>query len=85
MSHNNQLRHQAHSLRKQVLERHDHRCFCCGVPENQKERLQLHHILPIARGGMSTLDNLIPLCPSCHAKIHKDWERKLPIPEGLMK
>lgn len=29
-----------------------------------------HHILPVSKGGKSTIDNLISLCPNCHRKAH---------------
>ena len=31
---------------------------------------EVHHILPVSRGGKSTPDNLMSLCRSCHNKIH---------------
>jgi len=41
-----------------------HCCIChkfCGT------KIELHHILPIAGGGLDTLENCIPLCFDCHA------------------
>ena len=86
MSHHHQaLRHQAHLLREQVLKLHNYQCKCCGRKEGDGERLQLHHIKPLHYGGESTLRNLIPLCQACHTRIHKAFEKKEPIAEGLMK
>lgn len=31
---------------------------------------EVHHILPISRGGTHARDNLMSLCQSCHNKIH---------------
>lgn len=32
---------------------------------------ELHHIRPVAAGGRNVYSNLIPLCASCHAKVHR--------------
>lgn len=32
---------------------------------------EVHHIIPVEKGGSNEYDNLIPLCGSCHSKIHK--------------
>ena len=31
---------------------------------------EVHHIIPVNKGGTSTEDNLMSLCRSCHNKIH---------------
>ena len=33
---------------------------------------EVHHILPLSRGGTNDEDNLMSLCKSCHSKIHAD-------------
>ena len=33
---------------------------------------EVHHILPVSKGGRHTQDNLMSLCKSCHNKIHHD-------------
>ena len=33
---------------------------------------EVHHIVPISRGGTHAADNLMSLCQSCHNKIHHD-------------
>ena len=43
-------------------------CAGCGEPDENK--VHAHHMNPFARGGGTDLDNLIPLCWGCHAKIH---------------
>ena len=43
-------------------------CAGCGEPDENK--VHAHHMDPFARGGGTNLDNLIPLCWGCHAKIH---------------
>jgi len=32
--------------------------------------LETHHIIPLAKGGSDTIDNVIALCPNCHRKRH---------------
>ncbi len=50
--------------RWRLLEDH---CEQCGGKDN----LRLHHILPLSWGGLSSPDNVITLCESCHRKTHK--------------
>ena len=48
-------------------------CAGCGEPDENK--LHAHHMDPFAWGGRTDLDNLIPLCWGCHAKIHDhQWQ-----------
>lgn len=32
--------------------------------------LEVHHIIPLAEGGLDSLDNVIALCPNCHREKH---------------
>jgi 5-methylcytosine-specific restriction endonuclease McrA len=32
--------------------------------------LEVHHIIPLGKGGEDTLDNTIALCPNCHRQFH---------------
>ena len=32
--------------------------------------LEVHHKIPLARGGPDTMDNVLALCPNCHRKAH---------------
>ena len=43
-----------------------------SVMEKRGELLEkeVHHILPLSRGGTNNEDNLMSLCKSCHSKIH---------------
>lgn len=41
-------------------------CVNCGSSIN----LQLHHIVPIAKGGTNSAGNLVTLCGDCHAIVH---------------
>ncbi len=53
------------SLRFQVLERDNFRCWCCGAAAPQTE-LQVDHIIPRAEGGTDSLNNLATLCQKCN-------------------
>ena len=48
-------------------------CDKCG----EKEDLYLHHIVPRYWGGLSTPENCITLCKSCHEKVNKKLSQKL--------
>jgi hypothetical protein len=52
-------------------------CADCGY-NACKEILHVHHIVARKNGGSSDEDNLLVLCPNCHALRHKsmDWKWK---------
>jgi len=45
------------------------RCYAEGCMTPAEE---VHHILPVSKGGRHTDDNLMSLCRSCHNKIHHE-------------
>lgn len=51
---------------KRVFERDENVCRYCG----STARLEIDHIIPLARGGTNDLDNLQILCRHCNAKKH---------------
>ena len=51
-------------VRFKVMERDGHRCCKCG---RKTSKLEIDHIIPISKGGKSTMDNLQTLCHSCNA------------------
>jgi len=53
--------------RQRALERDNHTCQICGVPENGIEH-DVHHLIPFRLNHSNALDNLITLCRSCHMK-----------------
>ena len=56
-------------VRRQVLTEAGYRC---AVPTCRTIlALDLHHILKVSEGGPNTADNLIALCPTCHALHHR--------------
>lgn len=54
------------SLYEQVFKRDGWKCrhCCCRI-------LHPHHVIFKSHGGEDTLNNLISLCPSCHAAVHQ--------------
>ncbi len=53
------------------------KCYFCGQKVPFKE-LTMDHLLPLARGGRSTKDNLVPCCKDCNNKkksmLPLEWE-----------
>ena len=49
------------AARQEVWERDDGRCVRCG----SQQELQYDHIIPLARGGADSAENLQLLCASC--------------------
>lgn len=45
------------------------RCYAQGVLRHVEE---VHHIVPISRGGTHATSNLMSLCRSCHNQIHHE-------------
>jgi len=64
-------------IRNEVLKRDNYICQICGYIGNTK--LHVHHILKRKNGGTDHLDNLLTICPKCHASA----ERKLYNPNWL--
>ena len=53
--------------RADAIERDKGVCQDCGAAGSS----EVHHITHRAKGGSDELENLITLCPTCHAKRHK--------------
>jgi HNH endonuclease len=49
-------------IRAAVLDRDGHRCSYCGSTYN----LSIDHIIPVAKGGTSNIENLCTLCSYCN-------------------
>lgn len=58
-----------------AIDRDEYTCQDCG----SKGKVHVHHKLPVMRGGLNDLTNLITLCPRCHgraetlARKNEDW------------
>ncbi len=47
-------------------------CFHCAA---HPAMCQIHHIVPVAQGGETKIDNMIPVCWECHDLIHHNhWQ-----------
>ncbi|MBE6794863.1 MAG: HNH endonuclease [Ruminococcaceae bacterium] len=54
------------SLRYDVLTRDGFRCKLCGREANDGVKLEVDHIVPISKGGKTTMSNLQTLCKECN-------------------
>lgn len=51
-----------------IRAKQDDKCAVCSWSE---DTLDVHHILPLSKGGADEEYNLIALCPNCHRLAHK--------------
>ncbi len=57
--------------RKEILRRDG---YCCSVVGCQNRQwLQVHHIIFRSEGGVTVEGNLITVCTACHANLHRGW------------
>ena len=56
------------SLRKKILSRDGYECKRCGASVSKEPNLllEIDHILPVSKGGLTTEDNLQTLCWRCN-------------------
>lgn len=52
---------------REVKQRDEYKCKICGGTEE----LEVHHIIPLSRGGTNKKTNLITLCIKHHKARHK--------------
>jgi 5-methylcytosine-specific restriction protein A len=55
------------AVRNYVFQRDGHRCQSCGKT-GKKAKLQVDHIVPLAKGGSNDLSNLQALCAHCNQR-----------------
>lgn len=57
-------------LRKQILRRDNYTCKNCGasIHEEPNLLLEIDHIIPVSKGGLTTEENLQTLCWKCNRK-----------------
>ena len=53
-------------LRFAVLRRDGFRCAYCGRGEGEGVKLHIDHLVPVARGGLTELENLVTACATCN-------------------
>ena len=59
-------------LRKECYTRDNYTCRKC----NKKLILpHAHHIIPLKKGGLNTLKNLMTVCAKCHKKLDNQYLR----------
>lgn len=63
------IRSEAATLKPAVLAEHSGRCFVCGF--DFLLVLVMHHITPVSEGGDNERSNLVIVCPTCHAIVHR--------------
>ena len=49
---------------KELCDRYGNVCLACSLPK----ALAADHVIPIAKGGSSNIDNIQPLCKSCNTR-----------------
>jgi len=63
-------------------------CYYCNKKVAYKE-ITMDHLVPLARGGRSSKDNLVPSCKECNTKKHSmmplEWEEYLETIKGSSK
>ena len=62
------LRSDIQNNRNEILDQFNNSCEVCGL--DVKEFLEIHHLLPISKGGNNDIYNLSVLCPTCHKALH---------------
>ncbi len=65
--------------RMDILKRDNFKCRLCGrSPKDYVDiELHLHHIMPWSLGGLTTRNNLITLCKTCHDGLEPHFEKLL--------
>lgn len=58
-----------HNKRQRILKRDGHKCVYCGSIEN----LQIHHKIPVSKGGNNSDKNLETICVDCHVIRHPEY------------
>ena len=50
-----------------LLEKHGHQCFYCRTKFTNDNPPTRDHVVPIAKGGSHTKDNIVPACKRCNS------------------
>lgn len=71
----------SNKMRFSIYERDGYRCRNCGISGrfNTYAQLEIDHIIPIAKGGKTTYDNLQTLCHRCNVEKSDNlyWSEKI--------
>jgi len=79
---NGEARHLTEAQRREVLRRDAYRCASPDCPHHVW--LQVHHVVYYCQGGVTVPDNLVVLCSTCHALVHKRLLRVERQPDGSL-
>src|SRR5436190_6963401 len=56
------------------------KCYCCGLEEIRQSSCHPGHVIAVAEGGETTVDNLRPICQECNWHMHiKDMRKYVKI------
>lgn len=73
--HSIKVRHESRCQKERIATLENHTCQICGFHQQytnavgkQRWIIEVDHIIPKSEGGGETIDNLLVLCPNCHAK-----------------
>ncbi len=68
-------------LRMQIIERDEYKCRICGRRVKDQDHvdieLNVHHIRPFGQNGLTTEENLITICDTCHAGLEPHYRPDL--------
>lgn len=59
------------TISAQVRKRDNNRCFYCGA-----EAQEVHHLIPLSKGGTTTMTNLVCVCKACHNRMHAHMKNR---------
>ena len=63
-------------IRKKVFDRDGGKCIAVlGGRKCGQKAVDVHHILPLSRGGTTTMSNLMSLCKTCHEARHNHMRK----------
>lgn len=67
------------ALRRRVFERDDYLCKYCPFPRRGAQ-LECDHVVPVSRGGLTVMSNLITACRPCNRskgnRLISEWKRR---------
>ena len=66
------------SLRYDVMRRDKFRCVLCGASADDGVKLHVDHIIPVSKGGLTTMENLRTLCDRCNTGKRDKYDPKGP-------
>lgn len=53
---------------KDRLEDFEHSCAYCGEAFDDERRPEIEHLLPLSRGGVHRVENVVPACADCNKR-----------------